>query len=202
VAENVTDFEAFTHSKIIAYETAVNFVKERKPSFDLVHILPGFMQGASELHETVDDMLNDFNRATIDTALGNILNCPKMTAQVLLKDVAGMHLFALNPKVVHNLENLVVVANDGHGIPWDSMALITKRCYPKEVEAGILRPIRGQKDLMMHFEVRSTQKALGAGFSDAVWIVRSVIDQYLQLRGSSISPDNAARSSAPSPEVK
>jgi hypothetical protein len=54
---------------------------------------------------------------TIDTALGNILNCPKMTAQVLLKDVAGMHLFALNPKVVHNLENLVVVANDGRGIP-------------------------------------------------------------------------------------
>jgi hypothetical protein len=95
----------------------VDFVKERKPSFDLVHILPGLMQGASELHETVDDMMNDFNRATIDTALGNILDCPKMTAQVLLKDVAGMHLFALNPTVVHNLENLVVVANDGRGIP-------------------------------------------------------------------------------------
>lgn len=153
----------------------MNFVKEHEPSFALVHILPG------ALHETVEDTLNNFNRATIDTALGNIVDFPKMIAQVLLKDVAGMHLFALNPKVVHNLKNLVVVANYGRGIPWDVMALIAKRCYPKEVKPDVLRPIRGRKDLM-HFDVRSTQKALGAGFSDAVWIVMSVIDQYLQLR--------------------
>ena len=141
------------------------------------------MQGASELHETVKDMEKDFNKATIDTALGEIIDGPKRTAQILQQDVARVHVLALDNKLVHNLENLVVVANDGRGVPWDEMAETIKRCYPKEVEDGILRPTKGQQDSTKRYDVRSTQKAFGVGFSDAVCIVRSVVDQYLQLRG-------------------
>lgn len=141
------------------------------------------MQGASELHEKVEDMENGFNKATIDTALGKIIEFPKRTAQILQQDVARVHVLALDDKLVRNLENLVVDANDGRGKPWDEMAEIIKRCYPRQVEDGILQPIKGQEDSTKRYDVRSTQKALGVGFSDAVCIVRSVVDQYLQLRG-------------------
>lgn len=161
----------------------MNFAKERKPRFDIVHVLAGFMQGASELYETVKDMQNEYNKQTINTALGNIDKGPKMMAQVLLHDVAKLHVIALDHKAVRSMENLVAVANDGRGIPWDEIADIVKRCYPKEVEAGILRPAKGQQDYTIHVDVRSTEKVSGAKFSDAVSIVRSVIDQYLQLRG-------------------
>lgn len=97
--------------------------------------------------------------------------------------MARVHVLALDNKSVHNLENLVVVANDGRGIPWDEMVETIKRCYPKEVEDGILRPIKGQRDSKKRYDVRSTHHALGVGFSDAVCIIRSVMDQYLQLRG-------------------
>ena len=97
--------------------------------------------------------------------------------------MARVHVLALDNKSVHNLENLVVVANDGRGIPWDEMVETIKRCYPKEAEDGILRPIKGQRDSKKRYDVRSTHHALGVGFSDAVCIVRSVMDQYLQLRG-------------------
>ena len=182
-AEAVSEFEALTNSKIIAYETAVNFAKERKPSFDLVHVLPGLMQGASELHETAEEMEQGFNKATIDTALGKIIGMPKRTAQILQQDVARVHVLALDHKLVRNLDNLVVVANDGRGIPWDEMVETIKRCYPKEVEDGILRPTKGQQNSTKRYDVRSTHQVLGVGFSDAVCIVRSVMDQYLQLRG-------------------
>lgn len=141
------------------------------------------MQGASELYETVKDMQNEYNKQTINTALGNIDKGPKMMAQVLLQDVAKLHVIALDLKAVRSMENLVAVANDGRGISWDEIADIVKRCYPKEVEAGILRPTKGQQDYMVHVDVRSTEKASGAKFSEATSIVRSVIDQYLQLRG-------------------
>lgn len=182
-AESVTEFEAFTNSKIIAYETAMAFAKQRKPNFDLVHVLPGYMQGASELHERVEDMQKDFNQATIDAALGNINGTPKMTAQVLLQDVAGVLVLALNPKSVHSMKNLVVVSNHGQGASWDDMAAIVERLYPKEVQAGVLQPIKGQEDWRMHFDVRTSEKAWGNAFADPVWIVKSVVDQYLELLG-------------------
>ena len=141
------------------------------------------MQGASELHETIEDMKKGFNSATIDTALGKITRLPKKTGQILQEDVARVHVLALDDKLVPNLENLVVVANDGRGIPWDEMAETIKRCYPKEVEDGILLPTKGQLDSAKRYDVRSTQQALGVRFSDAVCIVRSVVDQYLQLCG-------------------
>lgn len=184
VAENVTDvFEAYTNSKTIAYEAAIDFVKDRKPSFDLVHILPGYVQGANELNETAGDMHNGSNSATMGTALGTIIDSPKLTAQVLLEDVARAHVLALDPRVAQNLTNLVVVGNGGRGIPWDEMSTIVERYYPNEIASRVLSPTKGQQDWMTKYDVRPSEQALGFRFAGGDEMVRSVMDQYLKLRG-------------------
>lgn len=183
IADAFTERKAFSNSKIIAYETALAFAEQRKPNFDLVHVLPGYMQGASELYESAEDMKNEFNEATINAALGKINGTPKMTAQVLLQDVAEVFILAMDLKAVRSMENLVVVSNHGQGASWDDIAAIVARFYPKEVEAGVLNPVKGQKDLKLHFDVRTSEKAWGNSFADPVWIVKSVVDQYLELLG-------------------
>ena len=128
-------------------------------------------------------MHNGSNSATIGTALGKAIDNPKLTAQVLLEDVAKAHVLALDPKIAPNLTNLVVAGNGGRGIPWDEMAAIVERQYPEEVKEGILSPAKGQQDWMTRFDVRSTEQALAFRFAGGVEMVKSVVDQYLQLRG-------------------
>lgn len=117
------------------------------------------------------------------TALGTIIDGPKLTAQVLLDDVAKAHVLALDPKDAANSTNLVVAGNGGRGIPWDEMAAIVERQYPNEVKAGILKPTKGQQDWMTKFDVRESEKTLSYRFAGGDEMVKSVVDQYLQLRG-------------------
>jgi hypothetical protein len=175
-------FEAYTTSKVIAYQAAIDFAKDRKPGFDLVHVLPGYIQGANELNEKVSDLQNGSNSATMGTVLGTIIDGPKLTAQVLLEDVAIAHVLALDPKIAPHLTNLVVVGNAGKGIPWDEMAALIQRHYPQEFKLGILSPTKGQQDWMTNFDVRSSEQALGYRFAGGAEMVKSVVDQYLQLR--------------------
>lgn len=183
VADRIEDvFEAYTMSKVIAYQAAIDFAKDRKPGFDLVHVLPGYIQGANELNETASDLQNGSNSATMGTALGMMVDSPKLTAQVLLEDVAKAHVLALDPKIAPHLSNLAVVGNGGRGIPWDEMAAIVQRYYPQEVKLGILSPTKGQQDWMTNFDVRSSEQALGFRFAGGADMVKSVVDQYLQLR--------------------
>jgi hypothetical protein len=145
-------------------------------------VLPGYIQGADELNEKAEDMHNGSNSATMGTALGTIIDGPKLTAQVLLKDVAKAHVLALDPKIASDSTNLVVAGNGGRGIPWDEMADTVKRLYPNEEQAGILKPTKGQQDWMTKFDVRESEQALGFRFAGGDAMVKSVVDQYLQLR--------------------
>jgi nucleoside-diphosphate-sugar epimerase len=175
-------FEAYTTSKVIAYQAAIDFAKDRKPGFDLVHVLPGYIQGANELNEKASDLHNGSNSATMGTALGTIIDGPKLTAQVLLEDVARAHVLALDPEIAPHLTNILTVGNGGKGIPWDEMATLIQRYYPQEVKLGILSPTKGQQDWMTNFDVRSSEQALGYRFAGGAEMVKSVVDQYLQLR--------------------
>jgi nucleoside-diphosphate-sugar epimerase len=182
-AERMTDvFEAYTTSKVIAYQAAIDFAKDRKPGFDLVHVLPGYIQGANELNEKASDLHNGSNSATMGTALGTIIDGPKLTAQVLLEDVARAHVLALDPEIAPHLTNILTVGNGGKGIPWDEMATLIQRYYPQEVKLGILSPTKGQQDWMTNFDVKSSEQALGYRFAGGAEMVKSVVDQYLQLR--------------------
>lgn len=174
-------FEAYANSKIIAYHAATDFVKGREVAFDLVHVLPGYIQGANELNEKPEDVQGGSNSATMGVALGQVSEGPKLTGQVLLEDVAKAQVLALEQKVAPHLANVIIAGNGGQGIPWAQIADIIERNYSDEVSAGILRPTKGQPDWLTHFDVRSSEDALGFRFSGGEEMVRSVVGQYLQL---------------------
>lgn len=174
-------FEAYANSKIIACHAATDFVKEREVAFDLVHILPGYIQGANELNEKPEDVPRSSNSATMGVALGQVSEGPKLTGQVLLEDVAKAHVLALEQKVAPHLANLIIAGNGGQGAPWAQIPDIIERNYPDEVSVGILRPTKGQQDWLTHFDVRLSEDALGFRFAGGEEMVRSVVDQHLQL---------------------
>lgn len=168
----------------MAQTAADDFVRANKGKFDLIYVIPGHTLGANELTTTREEMLNGSNGATIRTALGQREDGEKLTAQVLLDDVARAHIEALKPEVARNGDSFLLAGNGGLGIPWDTVAAEIEKQYPQEVARGDLKPAKGQQDWMTRFDVESSEKALGYKFAGVEEMVRSVIRQYLALAPS------------------
>jgi nucleoside-diphosphate-sugar epimerase len=177
---------AYTMSKLLAHVAADDFMKMNKPSFDLIRILPGFMQGASELYSSATDMRDPAklgsNSGTMLTALGmSAGGGPRPTHQTLVNDVAKAHVLALKPEIAKNGDNFLTVGNEGVGMPWEDVVTIIKEVFPDAVAKGVLKPEMKDQNFIERYEVGSTEKALGYKFASPEDMVKSVVGQYLQF---------------------
>ena len=158
-------------------------MEENKPSFDLIRVLPGYIQGANEFYTSAEQMRDGAilgsNEGTMNTALGNKVGRPRVTHQVFLDDVAKAHVFALKPELAKNGDNLLVVANGGDSTPWVDVALIVKKLYPEAVGKGVLNPKSEDESANAYYDVSATEKALGWKFAGPEEYVKSVVGQYL-----------------------
>lgn len=180
--------QAYTASKVLAHLAATKFVEENKVQFDLIRVLPSYIQGANELYTSAEQMRDPAslgsNEGTMNTVLGNIAGRPRLTHQVYLNDVAKAHVFALRSEVAKNGDNLLVVGNGGDSTSWQDYVPIIKRLFPDAVAKGLINPKAEDDNMNASFDVSSSEKALGYKFAGAEEIVKSVVGQYLRLLGS------------------
>ena len=156
--------------------------------FDLVRVLPGYIQGANELYQKAEEMEVEAtagsNEGTMRTARGITAGKPRITTQVFLDDVAKAHVLALKPEVAKNGDNLLVVGTGGKSIPWSEFVPVIEKLFPDAVEKGILNPKAEDENMMRDFDVTSSEKALGFTFGGTEEIAKSVVGQYLRLKGA------------------
>ncbi len=178
---------AYAMSKAMAHHAGNDFMEKNKPNFSLVRVLPGYIQGANELYVSADQMRDDAvtgsNEGTMNTALGRPVGHPRVTHQVFLDDVARAHVLALKEDVAKDGDNLLVVGNAGDSTPWEDVVPIIKRQFPEAVEKGTLTPKVEDENSIAHYDVSSSEKALGFKFAGLEEIVKSVVGQYLTLVG-------------------
>nr|POE61035.1 putative uncharacterized oxidoreductase [Quercus suber] len=176
--------EAYILSKVLSHVTATKFAEAHR-SFDLVRVLPGYIQGANELRNSVADLSdskrNGSNEGIMNTALGNVMNCTRTTAQVLLDDVAKAHVLALRPEIAKHGDCLSVVGNGGDSMPWSQYVPIIQKLFPEAVKKGIVNPSAEDEVYLTYFDVSAAEKALGFKFSGAEEMVQSVVGQYIEL---------------------
>ncbi|KAK3677301.1 hypothetical protein LTR78_002839 [Recurvomyces mirabilis] len=187
--ETLTNFtvpaHAYVYSKVMAHRAVDDWIKEHpKAHFDVVRVLPGYIQGANELAQNTKEAAVGSNEGTFNVALGNLLSGPKPTAQIYLDDIAETHVVALDKQKVDGGKALISVANDGKGWVWDDFVPVVERLFPDEVKNGILKPHKGQEGGEVAFDVYETVKVLGHDFAGIETMVRSVVEQYLRLKGN------------------
>lgn len=179
--------QAYKASKLLAHLAGTKFMEEYKPDFDLIRILPGYIQGANELYTSAEQMRDPAslgsNEGTMNTALGNIAGHPRVTHQVFLDDVAKAHVFALRSEVAKNGDNLLVVGNGGDCISWSDFVPIIQRLFPDAVEKGVINPKVEDESVNAFYDVSSSEKALGFKFAGSEEMVKSVVGQYLKFVG-------------------
>lgn len=134
---------AYRQSKRHSALAVETFMKEQKQHFDVVNILPSFVQGRNEAITTIRDLLTrpSSNYVMIDHILGGKSETPSPVDLVLLDDVALTHVAAMESKSVKNGERFIAAYS--RPISWKEVDLVVERLFPEEVKTGLL-PLGGK----------------------------------------------------------
>ena len=177
---------AYRQSKRHADAAVETFIKEQQtPHFDVVSILPSFVQGRNEPVITTHDLLTrpSSNYVMIDQVLGGKSDSPSPVDLVLLDDVALTHVAAMESQKIKNGERFV--AAYPRPVQWEEVDPIEERLFPEEVKTGLL-PLGGKhpgapraKD---GFDSSRTTEVLGVEFHGLEDMVQSLIGQLVELK--------------------
>lgn len=178
---------AYILSKVLAHVSATKFVEDHPGHYDLIRILPGYVQGANELQHNATDMSeakkSGSNEGIMTVALGHVIGRPRITGQVYLDDVANAHVLALKPEVAKHGDNLLIMGDNGDCLPWAAYVPVIEKLFPDAIKTGILKPSAVDEDMLFCMDVSASEKALGYKFAGSETMVESVVGKYIELVG-------------------
>ncbi|KAK3075612.1 hypothetical protein LTR53_000950 [Teratosphaeriaceae sp. CCFEE 6253] len=173
---------AYVMSKTMSHIAVDDWARDHPQAhFDIVRVLPGYIQGANELALDVETILKSSSEGSLNAALGVLQDQEKPVVQVHIEDVSRAHVVALDQKKINGGQVLIAVSNNGTGWSWDAFVEAAEKVFPEEVKAGRLSPKKGQAVRPTAFDVSETYKALGYEFAGPEEMVRSVVGQYLEV---------------------
>ncbi|KAG5985010.1 hypothetical protein E4U55_002117 [Claviceps digitariae] len=183
---------AYSLAKILALSATKDFVRQEKPKFNVINILPVFVLGRDEKITDADTLCRRGTNSLLLGPLLGIRQCPPLGgSSVHVNDVAEMHVRALDDTVQGN-EDFIAAAG---AMEWADSFDIIKRRFPREYIDG---------EFPFNNDVRPTTSAINADNSKARRIlgmefksfeeqVVSLVDQYLELLRNS-AEDSAEES--------
>lgn len=173
---------AYTASKRLAHNAATKFMEKERPTFDLVRVLPSYVQGRNQLVTDKDKLRAGSNDVMIDLILGKKAPTPRYASTVLVDDVARMLVLALDSSRAKGGESYIAAGSpSGKGIIWEDATEIAKELFPKAVKSGVL-PLGGrQESIGVDYDVSKSEKAFGFKFADLNAQVQSLVGQYVEL---------------------
>jgi len=172
-------FEAYAASKVIALNETEKWIKENKPSFDVVNIFPAFVVGADEFNETALDGLASTNFTVIKPVIGQDASYLP-GASVHVKDVSLAHVLALDPKVPGN-QGYILSSEGLAGTKWEQVFDIVKSKYPDEVAKGVFPNNGNVVSVPVKVDERTSEKLLGIKYRGFEEQVESALSHYLSL---------------------
>jgi nucleoside-diphosphate-sugar epimerase len=180
-------FEAYAASKVRALVATKEFVKEKKPEWDVINIMPSFVIGDNEMI-TDPKLIAD---GTVAAAWAQVLGGDSgwgavPSTSVHVADIARLHVEALDPKIEGN-QSFLAVSEGERGTRWEEATEIVNRNFPEAVKSGVL-PNNG-KAMTKRTKVDSsrTEKVFGFKFQSYEEQVKTVAEQYLELVGAPLA---------------
>jgi len=180
-ADTKSPHVAYVESKKQANAAVDEFIAKHNPQFDVVHVLPGFVQGRNETLTSVEELRE--LRVSSNTVMVNYVLGKKdylaPSNLVLLDDVAAAHVAALSPANARGGERFTVSYPEE--IPWDTIDPMVKKLFPREVESGMLPLGVTLAGAYVPYDVSKTTKKLGVKFHGPEDMVKSLIGQLVEL---------------------
>lgn len=177
------EFQAYSASKTAALNEAEAWVAKEKPSFDIVHIHPSFVEGRDDLAQTAEATITGTNALLLNLALGKKAAGPAPGATVHNEDVARLHVEALKPEIPAG--SYIAHSNNPHGTlngtNWQDASEIIGRLFPEAVKKGLVSVTGEQKSIVDHVDASKTERVFGWKLQSYEKQVESVVGHYIEL---------------------
>lgn len=178
------EFQAYSASKVAAYNATLEWLERAKPSFDVVHLDPSFIMGRDDLQTSAKGMITGTNAVLLGLALGQQWPGPNPGATVHNEDVARSHVQALRSDIPagNYILNWQQEDGSGHGVDWSVVPALIEEAFPEAVKAGKIKPQQA-KGASVHTKISNakTAKIFGFEFLGIKDQIQSVVGQYLEL---------------------
>jgi len=177
-------FEAYSAGKVRALVYTKEFVKEKKPEWDVISIMPSFTVGDNEMI-TDPKLIAD---GTVAAAFAQVLGGDSgwgivPSTSVHVEDVARLHVEALNPKIEGN-QSFLAVSEGERGTRWEDAIDIVNRNFPEAVKKGVLPNNGTAGTKRTRLDASRTEEVFGFKFQSYEEQVKAVARQYLSLVGA------------------
>jgi nucleoside-diphosphate-sugar epimerase len=163
--------EGYGAGKILALNKAEAWVEREKPSFDLVHLFPSFVEGRDELATTREAAFHGTNALILGPIFGKEVGSYP-SASVHVDDVAVAHVKALDASVAGNQGYVLSTPTR-----WEDVFDIVKRDYPALPGNGKIETFE------LNFDAKKSEKVFGFQFKSFEEQVKSVVNHFLTLQG-------------------
>lgn len=170
-------FTAYRASKINTINAIDDFVKQNKPSFDVINVIPGFVFGRNEMATDVAGLLTGSNRLLLSMLQGQTILVPRLAGAAHVDDVAKVHMLALDEKVQGSQDFGVTIP-----VVYDEAFGIVEKRFPNLVEDGTFAQGH-QPSLAVNWDASKTEELFGLKFKTYEDMVIDVARQYLEFIG-------------------
>jgi nucleoside-diphosphate-sugar epimerase len=180
-------FEAYAASKVRALVATKEFVRGNKLAWDVVHIMPAFVVGDNEMKTKAEEVCDGTVAAAFSQVLGRDSGWgPTPSTSVHVRDVAWLHVKALDEKVEGN-QSFLAVSEGEKGTVWEEAIEVVNRNFPKAVAKGVLLNNKPAQTKRTKIDASRTEKVFGFKFLSYEEQVKSVVEQYLTLLGEEVA---------------
>lgn len=167
--------QAYNASKVLALKAIEEYMQHERPSFDVIHVMPGWAIGRNDLATSVAGTLSGTNAAIMGHILGHTSTKALSPICGHVDDVAKAHILALDPKVAGGQSFGACLRT-----PWNDALDIVRQRAPEYVANGVLPANGSQPSVELQFDSSDTERALGfklQGFDEQVM---SAVNHYLE----------------------
>ena len=183
--------EAYWASKALARIATRDFIRDEKPHFDYVNLLPSVVIGPdSRIAQDgkPEELTVEARGSVMASALDPSLNSafPFVGVPVHVRDVARAHVDAVNRDLIPGNTEFILSSDTPDGVVWDrDTAAIATKYFPKEVGNKTL-PLEGSLTaIKWRLDASKTEKAFGWKMTSFDQTMRELLAQYLQLKAQS-----------------
>lgn len=169
---------AYVTGKIAALNATDRFVQEKKPSFSVINIMPGFVFGRDHKALTVEEITHGTNRILLPVITGATAPFPMAVGMAHVDDMTKVHLLALKEGVEGDFG---VTTEHVFDDAWD----VVKKHFPKAVESGTFSQGH-QPNEPVKWNASATEEYFGFTFKSYEETVKDVVEQYLEYSGKDI----------------
>lgn len=169
---------AYVASKVAAFNRTEEWLKERKPHFDVISIHPSFVLGRDDLATSTKRFQSSTNSIPLNIALG-VKGGAMTNGWNYVGDTAKVHVESLNPAIKGN-QSFLVSSTGQDGMTWMDTTKIIAAKYPQEVTEGLFPNNGSLETVIAKVDISKTEDTFGK-LSPYETALTSIIDHYLEL---------------------